>query len=60
METIMTLLHSAQKSKRKNTLQNYYIHYFHKNNMIIKKHNKIEKNTLIEIIHNTQFHHANV
>jgi len=47
METIMTLLHSAQKSKRKNTSENYYIHYLHKNNMIIKEHNK--KKSIIRI-----------
>ena len=41
METTMTLLHSTQKRKGLNTLENCYIHYFHQHNMIIKE--KINK-----------------
>lgn len=37
METTMTLLHSAQKSTQMNTLENYYIHFFHQDNIIIKE-----------------------
>jgi hypothetical protein len=45
METTMILLHSSQKGKRMNTLENYCIHkaYFHKHNMIIKEENQEEK-----------------
>jgi len=43
-ETSMTLLHSAQKkNKRKNTLENYYIHYFYKHNMIIREQKQEDK-----------------
>ena len=32
METTMTLLHSAQKSTQMNTLEYYYIQFFHQGN----------------------------
>ena len=44
VETSMALLHSAQKkNKRKNTLENYYIHYFYKHNVITREQNKGKK-----------------
>ena len=43
METAMTLLHSTQKRKCMNTLENCYIHYFHQHNVIIKEKTKKRK-----------------
>lgn len=36
-------LHSTWKSKCMMTLENYYIHYFHQQNMIIKEQDQKEK-----------------
>jgi len=44
METTVTLLHSAHKSKQMNTLEIYYIHYFHQYNKIIKEQTQKQKN----------------
>jgi hypothetical protein len=49
----MTLLHSTQKSKCMNTLENYYIHFFHQHNMIIKEENQKENIPLFKLIHDT-------
>jgi hypothetical protein len=45
-ETTMTLLQPIQKIKHINTLENYYVHYFH-NNLIIKEQNQNERNPFL-------------
>jgi len=51
-ETNLFLLHSPQKNKRLNTVENYYIQVFHKHNMIAKKQTHKGKKPLFEIIYN--------
>jgi hypothetical protein len=59
METTVTLLHSGHKSKQMNTLEIYYIHYFHQYNKIIKEQTQKQKKlNLFALIQDTQFHQA--
>jgi len=58
VETTVTLVHYAQKSKRMNTQDNHYINYFHQHNMIIKEQNQKGKSPFFEPIQDTQFHNA--
>jgi hypothetical protein len=54
MEITVTLLHSAQKYKWTNTLENCYIQFFHQHNMISKEKTQNEKNPLLELTYDIQ------
>jgi hypothetical protein len=48
----MTLIHKARKGKRMNTLENYYIQYFHYQNKIIQEQTITRPNPLFQLAYN--------
>ena len=58
VETTMSLLHFADKSKWPNTLENYYIQFFHECNIIGKEQTHKEKTPLFELSCNLQQCHT--
>jgi hypothetical protein len=57
MEITVTLFHSAQKYKWTNTLESYYIQFFHQHNMISKEQTQKEKKgPLFELTYDIQLH----
>jgi len=58
IETTISLLHCAYKSKWLNTLENYYIPFFHESNIIGKGQTHKEKNPSIWIKFNLQQCHT--
>jgi hypothetical protein len=67
IETTMSLLHFAHKSKQLNTLENYYIQFFPEHNIIGKEQTHKEKSpsiwiklqpTAVSHWHITSYHHS--
>jgi hypothetical protein len=56
METAVTLLPSAHRRIRLNTLENYCIHFFYQHNIIIKEQTQKGKNPIFELTSDIQSH----
>jgi hypothetical protein len=54
IDTTMTLIHKTYKGKRMNTLENYYIQYFHYHNRLIQEQTITKPNPLFQLVYNQE------